>query len=125
MTSKGELIWSMVGVTVGTLACVGGFKIASDGIQEVEDTLYDFKADKFDVYEASGDAVIKTAAGMALVAAGATVATSSVALGFDAGQKSILEAAKDAAPVQIQANSLDAAQKCLDAMKALDGVTTE
>ena len=84
MTAKSELVWSMIGVGVGTLACVGGFKLASDGINEVEDTLYDFKADKFDVYEASGNAIIKAAAGMALIATGASVATSSVCLGLDA-----------------------------------------
>lgn len=125
MNSKGQLILSTIGVAAGCLTALGGFKLACDGINELEDTVYDFKADKFDVYEASGEAVVKTVVGIALCGIGGTVAGSSVACAFDAGQNSVIEAAKAQAPVQIAAKSIDEAQKFLDAMKVLEGTTTE
>lgn len=107
-----------VGVGAAGLAGVGvGLKLVSDGVEEIDDTLFDWRATKLDMYDAAYKGMAKTIGGIGLAGLGGAMVGGAIATSFYAGQDSILE---NPAPVNIVADTIEDAQKSLDVLKALN-----
>lgn len=102
----------------GTLTCLAGAKLVSDGVEELDDTLLDWTASKYDMYETSQESVLKTLGGLGLIGLGASAVGTSIGGAFCVGQQSVVDATP-AFNVMIGAETLEDAQKQLDAMKVL------
>lgn len=111
--NKRYLISIAVGTT-GMVMAMGGVALGKKGIEDIEDCLYDFTANKVDMYDASCKGLCKILGGVAMSTVGGTMVGAAIGNAYIAGNEDI-----ETAPVMISADTIEAAQEHLDLLKKI------
>lgn len=114
MMNKRYLASIVVGTT-GLCLGMGGVALGKNGVEDIQDCLYDPIADKYDMYESACKGICKIVGGIALSTVGGAMVGGAIGNAYIAGNEDI-----PTANVMIAADTLEAAQENLDLLKKLE-----